>query len=43
MRPKTYSELWKAHIDQRIEAGEEFDDEGAHDFNLSDNTTISLE
>ena len=40
IRPKTYDEIWKMHIDQRIEAGEEFDGNGAHDFNL--NNTMEL-
>jgi phage terminase large subunit len=40
IRPKTYNEIWKMHIDQRIEQGEEFDDDGAHDFNLNRNNTM---
>ena len=34
-RPRTYNDLWRQHIDERIEHGEEFDEDGAHDFNLN--------
>jgi hypothetical protein len=30
------------YIDERIERGEEFDDEGAHDFNLNRNNNLEL-
>ena len=32
---KWLNDWWAMNIDQRIERGEEFDEEGAHDFNLS--------
>jgi phage terminase large subunit len=38
LRPKSINEWWAMHIDERIERGEEFDDDGAHDFNLNCNT-----
>ena len=38
LRPKSLNDWWAMHIDQRIERGEEFDEEGAHDFNLTKNT-----
>jgi hypothetical protein len=40
-RPRTYNDLWRQHIDEQIERGVEFDDEGAHDFNL--NRSIEME
>ena len=42
MKPRTYNDLWRMYIDERIERGEEFDDEGAHDFNLNRNNNLEL-
>ena len=42
LRPKSLNDWWVMHIDQRIDRGEEFDEEGAHDFALSLNTKIEM-
>jgi hypothetical protein len=42
MKPRTYNDLWLMYIDERIERGEEFDDEGAHDFDLNRNNNLEL-
>jgi hypothetical protein len=41
-KPRTYNDLWKQHIDEQIERGVEFDDEGAELFNLN-KTAIEME
>ena len=43
LRPKSLNDWWAMNIDQRIERGEEFDEEGAHDFNLSDPNKNTVE
>jgi phage terminase large subunit len=34
-RPRTYNDMWQRFIEERIENGEEFEDESAYDFNLN--------
>jgi hypothetical protein len=43
-RPRTFNDIWRQHIEERIENGEEFDDDGAYDFNLNRNcNTVEFE
>ena len=32
---RTWNDVWQRYVEERIERGEEIDDEGAHDFNLN--------